>query len=216
MTRVLVTMPNQHWIHKTVARVEALLLKDSRYSVTLTWPSHKPYVNNLHHCVNTFWAGPYAFWLNIDADNPPIENPLDLIELDLDIIGLPTPVWHFKGDRPGERPLFYNAFDYDGETGAYREHRPCEGLQEVDAVGTGCLLMARRVFAPDEMRRGAFHRTWREDGTMEKGNDIAFSERARRNGLRLWAHYDYPCDHFSELSMREMTRAFMELYEGVA
>lgn len=65
------------------------------------------------------------------------------------------------------------------------------------------------------MQEGAFMRRWNKDGTMEKGNDIAFCERARTQGFEIYTHYDYPCDHFSELSMNEMVRAFRELYEGV-
>ena len=48
------------------------------------------------------------------------------------------------------------------------------------------------------------------DGTVERGADIAFSERAKACGFKLWTHWDYPCDQFSEISMAEMTRAWVE------
>lgn len=210
MKSVYVTIPNQHWIHTAVARVMMLLLQDGRYRVHIEQPAHKPYVNNLHHCVREFVNREDDYWLNIDADNPPINNPLDLVELDLDLVGLPTPIWHFEG-RPGERPIYLSAYDYDGETDAYREHQPHEGLQRVDAVGTGCFMVARGVINHKGVcpyrNQGGFHRTWNDDGTMEKGNDIAFCERVRRAGFNIHAHYDYQCDHFSELSLRETARA---------
>lgn len=210
---VFVSVPNQHWIHKTVGYREHFLLRDERYSVKLIYPSHKPYVNNLHHIVNDFVSGNYDYWLNIDADNPPTNNPLDLVELDKDVIGCPTPIWHFT-DKPNERPYYFNAYDYDSSVDAYREHQPQKGLQKVDAVGTGCLLISRRLFENSIMRKGAFHRKWNEDGTMNKGNDISFCERARNQGFEIWAHYDYLCDHFTELSMLEMIRAFHQMYQG--
>lgn len=210
--RVLVTVTNQHWIHKTVVHKMLLLLMDGRYKVNIQMPSHKPYENNLNHIVNEFFYGDYNFWLNMDSDNPPINNPLDLIELNKDIIGLPTPIWHYTRKK-GERPVYWNAYDYDDTTGAYREHQNKDGLQRVDAVGTGCVLIKRSVFDILNMRKAPFLRTWNKDGTMNKGNDIAFCERARAEGLEIYCHFGYPCDHFSELSLTETVNAFRNLYE---
>jgi len=211
MKSVLISIPNRHWIHSTVGHREHWLLRDERYQCKIIKPSHKPYVNNLHHIIEDFIKDDYDFWLNIDADNPPTKNPLDLIELDKDVIGCPTPIWHFT-DKSGERPYYLNAYDYDSSVDAYREHQPQIGLQEVDAVGTGCILIARRVFKNFVMQQGAFHRRWNENGTMNKGNDIAFCERARNQGFEIYAHFDYLCDHFTELSMLEVIRAFYQMH----
>lgn len=213
MKNVLISCTNTHWIHKHVVHKLLLLMQDGRYKVNIIMPSHKIYENNLHHIVNEFMAGPYDFWLEINSDNPPMNNPLDLVQLDRDIIGLPTPIWHFTGEKKRERPVYWNAYDYDKESEMYKEHQVREGLQKVDAVGTGCILISRRVFELPEMRKAPFMRKWNEDGTMEKGNDIMFCERARSHGFEIYCHYDYPCDHFSELSLSETTRAFRELYE---
>jgi len=211
--KILISIPNQHWIHKTVGHKEHFLLRDKRYETRIIKPSHKPYVNNLHHIVLDVLNGGYDYWLNIDADNPPTNNPLDLVELDKDVIGCPTPIWHFT-DKVNERPYYFNAYDYASELDAYREHQPATGLQAVDAVGTGCVLFSRRVFENEHMQKGCFHRTWNDDGTMNKGNDIAFCERARSCGFQIFAHFDYLCDHFTELSMLEMIRAFHQMYNG--
>ena len=97
---------------------------------------------------------------------------------------------------------------------AYTEHQPAIGLQKVDAVGTGCVLFSRRVFEDKFMQQGCFHRKWNTDGTMNKGNDIAFCERARSCGFQIYAHFDYICDHFTELSLLEVIRAFHQMYNG--
>lgn len=211
MKKILVSVPNMHWIHKHVVHKMLLLLCDSRYKVNIIMPSHKPYVNNLHHIINDFMDGDYDFWLNIDADNPPMQNPLDLVQLDRDIIGLPTPIWHCTNN--GERPVYWNGYDYVPESGMYKEHEPKKGLQKVDAVGTGCLLISRRVFEKPEMRKAPFMREWNEDGTVETGNDMMFCKRAKAQGFEVYCHYDYPCDHFNELSLSETVNAFKELYE---
>lgn len=214
MKKVLVSIPNTGYVHKLVSLTTNKLLVDSRYNCTIIYPTHNPYENNLHHIVNEFMEGDYDFWLNIDSDNPPIRNPLDLVACDLDIVGLPTPVWHFTEEVHGERPMYENAYKYVPEKGAYAEWDVKEGLQKVDAVGTGCLLIARRVFGHPEMRKAPFQRTYNEDGTVDKGNDISFCERATENGFNIFAHYDYRCMHFNELELHEVARAFHGLYKG--
>ena len=219
MTKVLVsipTAPSHPYIHKHVCFVTDRLINDSRYRVILMRPTWNPYENNLHHIVRDFLASDCEFWLNIDSDNPPINNPLDLVELDKDIIGLPTPVWHCTGDeKPGERPYYWNVYDFVSDEAGYKEHEPKSGLQRVDAVGTGCLLIARHVFLNPAMS-GSFTRTLYPDGCVEKGNDLAFCERARKNGFEIYAHYNYPCRHFINLELTEVIRAFENLYRGVA
>jgi len=205
-TGVLITVPNLQWIHKLVVHRLLLIQQDGRYRTTIQMPSNKPFENNLHHIINEFMAGTWDFWLSMDDDNPPERNPLDLVELDKDIIGLPTPIWYYTGKK-GERPIYWNAYQFDPDTGAYREWPVREGLQRVDAVGTGCILISRRVFKDPEMRKGAFSRKLNPDGTVDKGNDISFCERARDRGFEIYCHYDYPAEHISEVPLNEVARS---------
>ena len=205
MIRILVTVPNMHWIHTSVAQRLLMLQQDGRYSLSIHFPSNKPFENNLHHIIITFLEGGYDFWLSIDSDNPPTSNPLDLVLLDKDVIGLPTPVWHCTGN--GERPVYLNVYK-SAKDGAYNEYHPQKGLQEVDAVGTGCFLAARRVFEHPDMQKGCFTRMLYPDGRVEFGNDMSFCKRAKKAGFKIWAHFDYMCDHFNELSLLEMHNAY--------
>ncbi len=214
MQKILISVPNTGYIHKLVNFVTDKLLMDGRYRTTVIRPTHNPYENNLHHILNDFMAGDYDFWLNIDSDNPPLNNPLDLVELNKDIMGCPTPVWHFTGKIKGERPVYENAYKYVPDKDAYTEWPIKDGLQKVDAVGTGCILISRRVFEKDVMRLAPFSRELNFDGTVERGNDISFCERATKQGFEIFAHYDYRCQHFNELELHEVMRAFYELYEG--
>lgn len=212
MKKVLITIPNTKWIHKTVVHALLLLQMDKRYSIRIELPSARPYENNLNQIIRTFLDGKYDFWLSIDTDNAPIKNPLDLIELNKDIIGLPTPIWHFTNKKK-ERPIYWNGYDYVSEDHAYREHLPREGLQKVDAIGTGCFLIARRVFLDPDLQIGAFIRKLNMDGSVDRGNDISFCERARNKGFEIYCHYDYPCNHFTELNLHEVAHAIKQLVE---
>jgi len=176
-------------------------------------PSHKPFENNLHHIINDFMSSDYDFWLSMDADNPPINNPLDLVDLDLDIVGLPTPVWNTSGPK-GDSPVYWNAFRSDDDGYAYKAFPPKDGLHEVDAIGTGCFLISRRVFENPEMRKAPFQRVWNEDGTVEFGNDLAFCKRAKAQGFKIHAHFGYHCDHINQISLQEAVRTFGEMKRG--
>jgi len=215
MAKVLVTVPNMHWIHKSVAATLLKLDRDNRgHQLGFEFPTNRPFENTLHHIVMDFVKSPYEFWLLINDDNPPKQNPLELIDLNLDIIGLPTPIWYYQG-KPGERPIYWNAYRYVPDKDAYREWLPRDGLQEVDAVGTGCVLFHRRVFENKFMQRGAFRRTTDKNGRVIKGNDLAFCERARKHGFKVWCHFNYPCDHrVKELELNSVAKAIMSIAES--
>lgn len=209
---VYVAVPTEGNIHKLVSLALLKMQHDTRYRLRIAHPSHSPSDNNRHHIFNDFLAGGEDYLLMIDSDNPPINNPLDLIEMDRDIMGFPTPVWHFTGKIKGERPIYENVYKYVPDEDAYTEWPIKDGLQKVDAIGTGCILIARRVLEHPGMRKGANQRTLNEDGTVNKGGDIMFCETARQCGFNVYAHYNYRCQHFVELELQEVARAFGELY----
>ncbi|UCG53547.1 MAG: hypothetical protein JSW58_08315 [Candidatus Latescibacterota bacterium] len=220
-TKVLVSFPTPPkfpYLHKKVVFVSWRILADRRYEIEPMIPTKAPFENNLHHILNDFMTSDCTFWLSVDADNPPIGKPLDLVEEDLDLVGYPTPVWHFDPESPvpGDRPFYWNAYDYVPEEDAYAEHDPKDGLQRVDAIGTGCFLVHRRVFEHPEMRKAPFQRTYYDDGTVKKGNDLAFSERVRRCGFSIYAHYGYPCSHYVELDINEAAAGFRNSHVKVS
>lgn len=201
---VYVTVPNGNgWLHKLTHFAICQILADQRYSIRHDCPTHSPYINNLHHCMNDFLTHNDNYWLSIDTDNPPTRNPLDLIELDCDLIGLPTPVWH--NTVIGDRPWYFNAVDIKGN--GYTPHEPYNGLQQVDAVGSGCFLVSRRVILKLKDQQ-PFMRTWNRDGTVEVSGDYSFCRKVKQAGFRVWTHYDYPCHHFNELNLLEVIKAF--------
>lgn len=214
LTNVLVSIPNQSWIHTSCVYALMEIMNDARYEVDITLPYRMPIENNRNTIAKTFWESDSDFWLSYDDDNPPARNPLDLIELDKDIIGLPTPMWKFKPERLGQRPVWLNAFMKNKKGDAYEEFTECEGLKKVDAIGTGCFLVARRVFEHPDMQKGAFFRTWDENGLCKTGGDLMFCERAIECGFEVYAHYDYTCHHYKEISLRDVTYGFMKMNES--
>lgn len=215
---VLVTFPTSPanpFLHKHTVFSSWKLLKDPRYKIKMIIPTHNPFENNLHHIVNQFIKEDHDYWLSIDFDNPPIQNPLDLIEFDKDIMGLPTPVSYHNLEEPGTRPIYYNVYKFVSKKKGYTEWPEKKGLQEVDAIGTGCFLINRRVFLNEKMRNAPFQRIYNKDGTVEYGNDLAFSQRAKKQGFEIWAHFDYPCRHFSRVELNEMVMVWSNFYNKI-
>lgn len=202
--KVLVSVCNQAWLHKRVVFALLKLQQDPRVTVIL--PTHTPYEHALNRVCKDLKEKytDHDFWLNIDADNPPINNPLDLVDLNKDYIGLPTPVWHdaVKGDQP----YYYNALIKSGEG-----YKPAtgEGLFEVDATGSGCFLVHRRVI--ESVIRPWFMREYDEDGIVTKGHDYLFCEKVKKAGFKVWTHTGYPCEHYVETDLHSQIRAFSEM-----
>lgn len=176
--------------------------------MTIILPTWRPYEHSLNRIVKDILEKytDYDYWLTFDDDNPPTKNPLDLVERDKDIIGFPTPVW--ANMKKGDQPYYYNALDKkigtDGWTPASGK-----GLTKVDVVGSGCMLIHRRVL--ESMDKPIFMREYDNDGLVTRGHDYLFCENARNKGFEVWTHFDYPCLHFNETELGEQIRAFNEM-----
>lgn len=210
---VYFTVPSgSGWIHKHVHFAACKILADRRYRVRHDCPTHSPYVHSLHKCAWDFLDGGEDYWLSMDDDNPPTNNPLDLVELDCDLVGFPTPVWH--NAVPGDFPGYFNALKK--VEGGYKPVTAMgiepKGLVEVDAIGSGCFLVARRVMVALKDQQ-PFMRQWGADGLVIQGGDYSFCEKVKAAGFRVFAHFGYPCLHFGEIEITEVWRAFADLKE---
>ncbi len=177
-------------------------------------PSEKCNSNNYQGVAKEFWEGEYDYLIQIDDDNPPSRNPFDLVEYDKDIIALPTPIWRYRdADQKDSCPFEWNVYRWDKEDGLYYNYAPPTGggLQKIDACGAGAMVIHRRVFDAPLMRKEGWHRKWRQDdGTVARGLDLAFCERARKCGFEVWCHWDYRCHHFKMVDLLDVAYGFQD------
>lgn len=197
--RVLLSLPHtgSHHVANSSA-VEQLMIPDRRVELTIVRPSARPYENNLNQVIKHFIDGPWDYWINLDDDQAPLKNPIDLVFLDLDVVGCPTP--SFKENQPGaEHPFFWSVYSW-AETGycPYQYVSDGNSLKEVDAVGSGCWVVARRVLLALQQ---PMLRRYNEHGIVEMGCDLSFCTKAREADFKIYAHYDYPCSHFKTIDI---------------
>ena len=227
--KVMIGVPNLGWNRcELTNHLMMTVTRENRYQLSTHWPSDKPYEKNINKFVrDTFLPSEADYLWLIDSDNPPQEiegrgpdprtgpryNPLDLVELDRDIISCPTP-------QPREGDVFWVIMDDAPEQEgvkweAVRQVPPEKrrSLQKIDATGSGCILIARRVLEDPEMR-APFLQNWNEDGIPELTGDFTFCKRARKAGYSVWAHWDYRCAHFKETDVTDRFRIGAQAFQN--
>lgn len=166
--------------------------------VDITFSEHKPTDNNRNMLVRRMLDEGYDYLVMCDSDTVFQRNPLELIAYDPDVAGLATPIYNVK--RNAAHPIYWNVGDYNGENWNPLILTGDEGLVEVGAVGTGCIIVARRVFEHPDMQ-APFMRAWSEDGIVVRGSDFEFCQRARAAGFKIYVDTRYVADHLKVTSL---------------
>lgn len=198
--KIYIACLNQGWLRVELTNLLIILSHDFRFEIKIIYPNHRPVDNNHNIIVKKFLETDYDFLLLFGDDGCPLKNPLDLVLLDKDIVVCPTPQWN---DSDTGFPIYWIAMEK--VTDGYKEYKKKEGLQEVDAVGSGNMLISRRVL---EKVEAPFMRKWDKDGIAELGLDFNFCEKAKEKGFKVWAHYDYPSCHFKELNLIDVLKFY--------
>ena len=185
---------NQGEIRTDLSQIINLIIQNDSYRIYLTYPTGKPITNNRNTIVQKFLASECDYLMMIDSDIIPPPNILNLADFNVDII---TPLMFVK-QKGMLIPLFlkrnkdgiYDAADYLGRT----------GLQEVDATGTGCIIIKREVI---EAIKHPFENVYDEDGIKTLGNDFKFCQKARELGYKAWVHLDYVASHHATQDLKD-------------
>lgn len=214
-TDVFISSPcQQGWVRSELAMLVMRMTHDSRYPKTkVVLDSGAPVEHLMNQYAAQFLESGATHWVHIDADNPPLRNPLDLIEAGKDVVSLPTPcrpvskefgpqfMWNIWGveNEPPDGWVMGRQHEID-ELPKYRVIKPSEGFHQVGAVGLGCAVIARRVIAKLTV---PFARVFDASGLCVASPDFWFSRKCREAGFELWTNWDYPCQHLKEVDLSE-------------
>jgi hypothetical protein len=170
-------------------------VRDQRFGIISDKSSSFPVMDNRSRIVQRMLQTDAGFLLMIDEDTVPRSNILDLVEKDLDVVGFPCPVW-----RPNAKhPVVFNiATTREGKF--VSELSQTSGLIEVDGIGTGAMLIARRVLEHPETR-GAFSDMFDGWGMRTIGGDFHFCAKVLDAGFKVWAAMDHMCSHYKRIDI---------------
>lgn len=156
--------------------------------------------------VKTFIEETDFDWLMmVDNDQVVPDNFWQLcLVTDADVVSAVTPVW--VGNMDPETRLRVNSYAVDAQARCYNLPAPSEDVKQpyrVPIVGTGCIAIRRRVFAPAPKGVGmrSFRFTHEDDGKVRGGEDINFSVECNKAGFVLAVHPLVRFDHLKEIPL---------------
>jgi len=161
--------------------------------------------------VRTFLNESDADWLlMIDDDQVIPDNFWELCTVsDADVVAGITPVW--VGNMDAETMWRVNNYGVDNQGRCYNLPAPPPEVKapyRVPVVGTGCIAIRRRVFAPKPQGVGdtPFYFTYQEDRKVMGGEDVNFSVECNRAGFTLAVHPGVWFDHMKEVPLMQVER----------
>ena len=134
----------------------------------------------------------------IDSDIIPPKNILNLADFQKDVI---SPIC-FIFQKDVVAPLLLN-MNKEGTYGM-ADFKGHEGLIEVDGIGTGCIMLSRRVLEDVSKDEAPFADIFDKHGVRKYGLDLAFCQRAKAKGYKVYAHLDYSTEHYVRMGLSKV------------
>jgi len=188
--KIDVAVLNQGWIRTELVERMVKISHDPRYDLRITYPTGSPVAHNRNAICKAFREGDSDFLLMTDDDQFWQKNPLDAVELDLDVLGFPTHV--FQPKREPVSPIRWNVVKLPGEQKG--------AIREVKGIGSGSLLIARRVLVHPDLR-DPFQDRFDDEGLRQASEDLWFCEKAREAGFKIWMAANNPCHHIKPVDL---------------
>lgn len=131
------------------------------------------------------WGATHLLWLDSDMTFPGWAFH-HLFKQDKPIIGA-----NYARRRHPHAPVTFKKLK---ENGQEHEHELCytypdsTGIEEVEAIGFGCVLVQAQVF--DQMKVAPFRVVDNEMGQMRIGEDVYFCQLAKKAGIPIYIDHD--------------------------
>ena len=92
-----------------------------------------------------------------------------------------------------------------------------EGLMEVDAVGTGLIMISRGVLEHDYWKThgGWFPNIYDKSGEKTLGLDINFCYRAKKLGFKVYSDTNCECQHWTMMDLKFLSNSFERQYKEI-
>ena len=201
MTKVYIAVPA---IDGRIYFELSLLLSqwDNQQTIPATVVYH-PFLSPIDHArntiVNDFLHTDCSHLMMVDDDIvPPFEALERLLFHNKDIVAAACPL--IGPNKEGDLITTMNAYNLNKD----KEYIIVEstGLQMVDAVGTGCMMIQREVF--ENMRVAPFVTEYNADGIKYRGEDLNFCYQAKLNGIDTYVDFNIKCKHIKPCNLLKL------------
>ena len=215
---IYVAVLNQGWIRAELVFLLTKWVRESPYNLFLTLPAQKPIMNNRNDIVKKFLLTDFDYLLMLDDDIIPPADFLTLVDYDKDVIGGLCFACKNKEGHDIILPLALEKRKSEREDVEWK-YRPLklngnEGLIEVDAIGTGAMIIARRVLEHPKMKP-AFIDYYDKEGLRIEGLDLSFCRRAKENGFKVYTHTNFPCSHWTYMDLMTIYNDNIKVAEDI-
>lgn len=192
--KIYLSIPNTGTICSELTIKLIKWISESKHQIFYESSNEKPVEHNRNLIVQRFLKTDFDYLLMLDSDIVPQKNPIDLVDFKLDIISCPTWIYQYR--------LFLNVYKLNDEDDLEPFYIPEKDLIKIDASGTGCILISRKVL---EKIKKPFERIYDENGLAILGQDISFSKKIREAGFDMYTHFDYICKHYKTIDLSLFT-----------
>jgi len=191
--KILVAVLNENHVWRDLSENLSVMKNNPDYDVDIRYFDEKPISNNRNIIVQRFLAGNWDYLLMLDSDTVPPPSVVNLADYQKDIIG----ALYFMYKNTEIMPVIFKR----AEEGLYEPIRidNKDGVVEVDAIGTGCIMLSRKVL---EDVKAPFLNEYDADGIKLFGLDISFCQKAKKKGYKVYANLDYVCDHWKTVNLK--------------
>ena len=211
---VYIAVLNQGEIAVELAQSLDLLINQSPYPLYVEYPAEKPISYNRNQIVKRFLERKqYDYLIMIDSDIVPPPNYLSLIDFQKDIISgvcfafTKNQIFPLVLKRDKKKPKGSKFVPYVSV-----KPKNWKGLLEVDAVGTGAIVLSRKVV---EDIPYPFKNIYDKTGEKQIGLDLNFCREAKKKGYKVFCHTDYVCSHHTRMDLKNLYYTMKNVFEQV-
>ncbi len=205
---VLIAIP--HRGNVCVGLTEKLLEVSKRDDVEVVFSSDRPVDSNRCSIASDFLGSDHDYLLMLDSDIIPPDNFLELVEHGEDVVSATV----FSMGKSGPYPVAAVSGS-DGKLSYFRGWNESVSedsrLARVDAVGTACVAVHRRVFEGLDQPFFEFRKD--EDGVTCLSEDFDFSEKAVDNGFDVFVDLELVAGHKSEVDLSNVMEMISLAFE---
>jgi len=207
--KIYLAILNEGWVRCEHINTVLMVLRTPNVELRLENPGVSwgiPITQNRNSIVKRFLDSDADFLLMFDDDVVPLYNPAEAVFMDKDVLGLPTRrrsgqklEWVVYAKHPVLENK-YNAIDLDKVRGD-------ADLLKVDGVGTGAILIKRKVL---ETVKAPFQDVFDEEtGLRVLGQDLNFCQKVIKAGFEVFAAPKMICEHIKEHGLISMDSYFI-------